>query len=288
MRDALVVSVLSCVPRNRWARWMGRFARGRASRWFTRGFVRLYGIDLSEAEVPPGGFQTLDELFTRRLRPDARPVAAEPCAMVSPVDGTCAFVGRVEEGVVPIAPGRTFGVEALVGEPRPGPLDVVVLYLSPRDYHRVHVPREGAFRSWRYLPGTLWPVFPSAVRRVEGLFARNERLACHLETSQGPLDVVLVGAFGVGRISVVGVPLWTNEGATSQERGHPDVALSRGADLGCFHLGSTVVLVAPSGRWRWQLEQGAPVRWGQTIATACEASVVVPPSGDRGGTSAEA
>jgi hypothetical protein len=93
-----------------------------------------------------------------------------------------------------------------------GEQDVFVLYLSPKDYHRVHVPREGLARRWRYLPGTLWPVFPAAVRQIDGLFAKNERLVVHCETTDGALQVVLVGAFGVGRITASVAPIVTNVG----------------------------------------------------------------------------
>lgn len=266
MRDALIVSALSLVPRRRVARWMGVLARTGWSRRLTRAFVRAYDVDLSDAVVPAEGFSTLDALFTRRLRPGARPVDPDPLALVSPVDGVAAWVGTVSDGEVPIAPGRTLSVEALVGAARPGPRDVAVLYLSPRDYHRVHVPRAGRLRAWRYVPGTLWPVFPAAVRRVDGLFARNERLAVALDDAAGGLDVVLVGAFGVGRIEVDGVDVVANTGARAAS-GALDRAVAAGDDLGVFHLGSTVVLVAPGGSWRWDVVAGEPVRVGRRIAT---------------------
>jgi phosphatidylserine decarboxylase len=161
MKDALLVSALSLVPRNRGARAMGHVARSGPSRLLTRVFVWAYRVDLSEAERPLEDYSTLEALFTRRLRPGVRPVDPSPEALVSPVDGRCAFVGRTERGEISVAPDRTLSVPELLGQPLSQELDVVVLYLSPKDYHRVHVPREGTARSWSYVPGTLWPVFPA-------------------------------------------------------------------------------------------------------------------------------
>lgn len=265
MRDALVVTALSILPRNRLAALMGWFARTRLSRWLTGLFVWAYGVNLAEAE--PGPYPTLDALFTRRLRPGARPIDAAEDALVSPVDGAVAFVGDTDGGRFEVAPGRTVRLDQLLGEPVVGERQVCVLYLSPKDYHRVHVPREGRLTRWRYVPGTLWPVFPGAVARVEGLFARNERVVAAIATDRGVLHAVLVGAFGVGRIEVAWSDLLSNAGAGPRDE-EADVALARGADLGVFHLGSTVILVAVPGAWRWEVRAGEAVRMGTRIAAA--------------------
>ncbi len=270
MKDALIVSVLSLTPRKPAARTMGWIARTGASRWLTRLFVRAYGVDMDEASGSIEDYPTLESLFTRSLADGARAIDPLPGAIVSPVDGTCAFVGPTVDGGIEVAPGRTLDVSALVGEPLDGPRDVVVLYLSPRDYHRVHVPREGTAVRWRYRPGTLWPVFPAAVRRVRNLFARNERVMVHVDTAHGPLQVVLVGAFGVGRITLELCDLVTNTGAATAEAELPSgTMVQRGALLGIFHLGSTVVVVAPPERWAWQVKPGDTVRMGRSIGTAC-------------------
>ena len=266
MKDALIVSVLSLVPRRHGARAMGRLARSRASRWMTRAFVRAYGVDLSEATGSLEDYPTLEALFTRTLAEGVRPVDPSPDAIVSPVDGTCAFVGPSEDGQIQLTPKRTLSVAALLGHPIEDDLDVVVLYLSPRDYHRVHVPREGAATRWHYVPGTLWPVFPAAVRRIDDLFARNERLVITCNTSDGPLDVVMVGAFGVGRITARVTDLVTNTGGGPAGANlEPPQPLERGSWLGTFHLGSTVVLVAPRDRWQWAVQPGDTVRVGRAI-----------------------
>jgi phosphatidylserine decarboxylase len=265
MKDALLVSALSLVPRNHGARAVGHVARSGASRLLTRAFVWAYQVDLAEAEGRLEDYPTLEELFTRRLRAGVRPVDPAPDAIVSPVDGRCAFVGRTQGGEITIAPGRTLSVPELLGRaPAEGELDVVVLYLSPKDYHRVHVPREGVARSWLYVPGTLWPVFPAAVRRVHNLFARNERVVLDVETDGAVLRVVLVGAFGVGRITVEVCDLVTNTGG-QRSSGAVSVPLVRGAELGTFHLGSTVVLCAEPGRYEFSVETGEAVRVGERI-----------------------
>ena len=243
---------------------MGWFARSGASAWVTRAFVAAYGVDLEEATGDLADYPTLESLFTRQLRTGCRPIDDDPDAIVSPVDGRVALVGTTVAGCIEIAPGRPIDLAALLGTEPPGEQDVAVLYLSPKDYHRVHVPLEGRAVSWRYVPGTLWPVFPAAVRRVEHLFSRNERAIVRTQTAAGPLDIVLVGAFGVGRITLELCDLLTNCGGSSRSA-ELTVDVSRGDLLGTFHLGSTVILCAPVGIWNWTVQVGDPVQYGRTI-----------------------
>jgi len=271
VKDALIVTMLSLVPRRAGARGMGLFARTGLSRLLARWFVRAYQVDLVEAEGAFDDYPTLEALFTRKLRPGVRPVDDRPGMMVSPVDGRVAAVGTTSFGHLDVVPGKAVDVRALTGEDYPTERDVAVLYLSPKDYHRVHVPREGEATAWRYVPGTLWPVFPAAVRRVEGLFQRNERAIVRFDTDHGPLDVVLVGAFGVGRITLAVSDLVTNLDSRPVERVEviePPTPMARADELGVFHLGSTVILVAPLGRWRWTVAPGDVVKVGRPIAHA--------------------
>lgn len=263
MRDALVIRLLSWLPRKAVARWMGALARTGLSRLGTRLFVRVYGVDLSEAAEPIEAYGSLEALFTRALRPGVRPIDPAPEALVSPADGHVAWVGASREGRIEVAPGREVSVEGLVGEAL-APQVALVIYLSPTDYHRVHVPREGRARRWRYLPGTLWPVFPAAVERIDGLFARNERLSICATTAAGELYTVLIGAFGVGRISCRLCDLQSNTGAPATV-GEVEVPLERGEELGVFHLGSTVVLLAGQGAVQWEVRAGDRVRVGQRV-----------------------
>jgi len=268
MRDALIVSVLSVLPRNLLASWQGWFARTRLSRTITGWFVRAYGLNMDEAEHPQDHYPTLASLFTRRLKPGARPIAQGQNELASPCDAAVAFVGTTENGAFDVAPGRPLTLSALLGERVEGERDVCVLYLSPKDYHRVHVPREGHVARYRYLPGTLWPVFPGAVARVNELFARNERIAIYLDTDVGCMGVVMVGAFGVGRMSLAFDDLVTNTGRSGYETDlQPAPPVKRGDDLGVFHLGSTVVLVTAPGLLTYTCAPGDDVKMGQAIAT---------------------
>jgi phosphatidylserine decarboxylase len=280
VKDALIVSALSLLPRKPAARGMGAFARTGASRLLTRAFVAAYGVDLSEATGELSDYATLEDLFTRTLKPGARPICSDPEAIVSPVDGTVAAIGTTVRGRIEVAPGRSLDVAALLDEAVDGDdvpeYDVAVLYLSPKDYHRVHVPREGLASRWSYLPGTLWPVFPAAVRTVDNLFSKNERVRITVDDPAGgpSVDVVLVGAFGVGRITVSVVDdLVTNDGAVPADAGtlqalEPPVPVERGAWLGTFHLGSTVILATRGTVERgitWEAGPGSAVRFGERI-----------------------
>jgi phosphatidylserine decarboxylase len=266
VRDALIVTVMSCLPRNALASVMGSVARARISRWLTSLFVRVYRPNLDEAVVPDGGFPTLEALFTRRLRPDARRIASVD-GWVSPVDGTVAFAGTTTSGRFEIAPGRRHTLSRLLDRPVEDEADVIVLYLSPTDYHRVHAPADGTVVGAHYAPGSLWPVFAPAVRSIDELFGRNERVIVTLTAEDRAYDLVLVGAFGVGRIGLAFHPQLTNAGAPAGPialDGAPP--MRAGDDLGCFHLGSTVVLVAPAGSLDLRVSVGQPVRLGMPLA----------------------
>jgi len=242
------------------------FARTGLSRLLTAAFVKAYGVDLSEAEGDLADYPTLEALFTRTLKPGSREIDSSSAAVVSPVDGKVAAAGRTVDGKIELAPGRTLDVAELLGEPAGGEYDVAVIYLSPKDYHRVHVPREGQASAWSYLPGTLWPVFPAAVRKVDNLFSRNERFRVTLQTVGGAIEVVLVGAFGVGRITVAVTDLMSNSGGSAATGSlEPPVPVERGGWLGTFHLGSTVILTTPADTVLWGVEVGAAVRFGQRI-----------------------
>ncbi len=267
MKDALIVSILSIFPRNHGARAMGWFARTGLSRLLTRAFVAVYQVNIDEAEGTLADYPTLEALFTRKLKPGVRPIDPAPNALVSPVDAKCAAVGLTEDGHIELPGGQHLNVGALLGAYPDGEREVAVLYLSPQDYHRVHVPREGHATGWKYVPGTLWPVFPAAVRRVSDLFSKNERCVVHLDTELGQIDVVLVGAFGVGRITLALCDLITNTGGSAASQAmEPPTSVKRGELLGTFHLGSTVVLVTPPGAVQWTIRPGDKVRLGTPIA----------------------
>lgn len=214
------------------------------------GLARLLGMDLSEAQDPIASYRSLDELFTRRLRDDARVWPAEPAVPGSPVDGVVGQVGGIAAGRLLQAKGREYAAADLLDDEdlarRFEGGTFVTLYLAPRHYHRIHAPVSGRVARARHVPGRLLPVNTPAVRLVDRLFPRNERLTALIEGEAGAVAVVAVGAFNVGRISAdFDARLVTNRrGARAETRiYHPPVSVARGDPFMAFHLGSTVVLL---------------------------------------------
>jgi phosphatidylserine decarboxylase len=249
-------------------------------------FARLVGVEVAEAEAPPSAHPSLGAWFARRLRPGARSWPADPAAVTSPVDGVVGAFGVVEEGVAIQAKGIDYPVAALLGDATEAAAfeggRFLTIYLSPRHYHRIHTPTAGTVRRARAIPGRLMPVNRPAVEGVPGLFATNERLVVHLETPAGPVALVAVGAFNVGRISAAFDPGWhTNRprreraAPESRQYQHP---VRPGAELAAFHLGSTVVLLfgpgpegaAPPPDFAPEVTPGAELKVGTRILQPAE------------------
>lgn len=267
------------LPQHALSRLTGWLAERRRPRWLVRGvirlFVRVYGVDLGEADLPPDGhFATFNGFFTRPLRAGARPLAEAP--VIAPVDGNVSQCGVIDGGRILQAKGRRYSVAALLGgdEDRADAYrdgTFATLYLSPRDYHRVHMPCAGRLAGTSYVPGRLFSVNGTTAAAVDRLFARNERLVCHFEGEHGPFAMVLVGAMIVAGIETV----WA--GRVTPPRGHrilrtgppaQPVTLARGEEMGRFCLGSTVILLFPRGVVRWddRCAPGAVTRLGEALA----------------------
>ncbi len=273
MHDGLAISLLSVVPRRTASRVQGILSRLGVSKALhqavIRWYVRYYGVDTDVMEGSPQDYPTLAEFFTRALKPDARPIDTAPDAVVSPADARASSFGRVADGKLPLGAGMDLDIQRLVGgDPAWNQGHYAVLYLSPRDYHRVHHSTEGQIVGYRYLPGHLWPVFPAAVRRIRDLFAVNERLVVETRDQQlGRVATVLVGAYGVGRMTTAFCDLVTNAGQGAHSRSfEPVIPVARGDELGRFNMGSTVVLLFEPGKVTWELERDSMVRVGQPIA----------------------
>lgn len=276
----VAAETLRLLPRKRLSRALGRVAAFPTSRAVLAQaidlYVRAYDVAMDEAVVPPDGFQTFDEFFTRALRPGARPIAGDEGTLVSPADGLLEDVGPIEAGALLRVKGQEYEVGELLGDPADAARFVggtfAVVYLSPRDYHRVHAPVSGAVHTVRHVGGTLLPVNRFGVASYPRLFARNERVAVFQGSERhGEVVSILVGAIGVGRISVAFDPsVMTNVGrGPTTQRYHADDAprLARGDELGTFHLGSTVVLlVGPEQRIELRVQAGERLRMGQAMA----------------------
>jgi phosphatidylserine decarboxylase len=280
----LFVALQYVLPQHFLSMLMYRLARvtWAPMRWLLlRAFVRLVGIDMQEAAEPRiSAYTHLNALFTRALRTDARPLDPDPHAIVCPVDGTISQIGPIAEGRIVQAKGHSYSVQDLLG----GGEEIgrqfeggsfATIYLSPKDYHRIHMPLAGELREATYIGGRLFSVNAVTATLVPGLFARNERVVSVFDTDAGPMAMVLVGAIFVGGIETV----WAGEispslaGSGRQHwnyiREDTRPSLDRGAEMGRFNLGSTVVLLLPADAvdWSLTLEPGSKVRMGERIGT---------------------
>jgi phosphatidylserine decarboxylase len=269
MKDALVVSVLSAVPKSRAAWGMGALSRWHLPRWahllFIRWFAGRYGVDLTECERPLEDYATFTDFFVRGLPPGARPIDTSENAFVSPCDGRVHTISTIGGGRFHQADGQEASVSRLLGAEVPDGSSCAVLYLAPHNYHRVHAPCAARVTAVDYRPGTLWPVFPGATTRVPELFGNNERLVFWLAKGELAFAEVMVGAFGVGRMSTPLDAIVTNAGRPAVRIGL-DRPVAAGEEIGTFGLGSTVILVTPPGAVTYEVEPGDILRMGKRIA----------------------
>jgi phosphatidylserine decarboxylase len=258
---------------------MGKLASaqgGSATTWAIRRFVARYGVNMSEAANPDiAAYPTFNEFFTRALREGARPIAKAD--LICPVDGAISQFGAVDRDRIFQAKGHDYTTTALVG----GDPDLAAqfehgsfatLYLSPRDYHRIHMPCDGRLLRMIHVPGPLFSVNPTTARGVPGLFARNERVVCVFEGPRGPFVLVLVGATIVGSVATVWHGVVTPPRSRRvREWSYQDqnISLKQGEEMGRFLLGSTVVMLFPKEDLRfnpaWQ--PAGPIRLGEVMAT---------------------
>jgi len=278
MADRLAVLPQYLLPKRALTVLAGRFAASR-NRWWTGWlipwFIASYGVNMAEAANPyPAGYAGFNDFFTRALRPDARPLAQADC--VSPVDGTVIQCGPIEGDQILQAKGHRYSTRALVGgDATLAALfhsgQAVTLYLSPRDYHRIHMPCAGRLLRMIHISGDLFSVNPATVRGVPGLFARNERVVCVFESARGPFALTLVGATIAGSIATVwhGVVSPPRPGVVREWRYDDQaVVLGPGDEVGRFLLGSTVVMLFPANSLRLQANwvPGRSVRMGEAMA----------------------
>ena len=277
--DRLAVLPQYLMPKRALTVAAGRIASARAGALTTaliRRFVARYGVDMTEAANPdPASYTSFNEFFTRPLKPGARPLAAAD--LICPVDGAISQFGPVQGDQVFQAKGHHYSTTALVGGDAQLAAEFegghfATLYLSPRDYHRIHMPCEGRLRRMVHVPGDLFSVNPTTARGVPGLFARNERVVCVFEGALGLFVMVLVGATIVGSMATV----W--HGTVNPPRpGHlraweyldQNITLSQGEEMGRCRLGSTVVMLLPHGPLQFAPDWASsrPIRMGEAMAT---------------------
>jgi len=274
LTDKLLTSIQYVIPQHFLSRLVLKFTRlqlGGITHWLIKRFIKFYDVDMSIANLPEvSNYASFNQFFTRTLKPTARPLAT---GIISPVDAEISQIGTITSGCLLQAKGHSFKLTDLLG----GNAEIstlfqeglfCTLYLSPKDYHRIHVPVASKLTDMVYVPGRLFSVNQRTTRVIPNLFARNERLICIFETEFGPMALILVGAIFVGSITTK----WTGEiNHLSQiKHWHHTEAphLQLGAELGCFNMGSTVIMLLGSKQVAWLSEQCVPkkILMGQQLA----------------------
>jgi len=217
-------------------------------------FSKAFGVNLNDAIHPdPSHYKTFNEFFTRQLKPELRPIASSK--LVSPVDGTISQFGQIVNSSLVQAKGVTYTLDALLGgEKERSKLyengQFITIYLSPKDYHRIHMPCSGKLINQTHIPGRLFSVAKHTVNTIKGIFARNERVVANFETEYGPMAMVLVGAINVAAIETVWAGLITppkGKSLTTKNYKEKEISLDKGEEMGRFNMGSTVILLFAKG-----------------------------------------
>jgi phosphatidylserine decarboxylase precursor len=290
MKDRLFVLLQYPLPHHFLSRLVMLLTRVKTrpvKNWMIAYFVRRFDIRLDEvAETSLAAYPSFNSFFTRALKPGVRPIVGGEREIACPVDGAVSQAGAIEKDRLYQAKGHDYTLEALLGGDAGLAKEFAngtfaTIYLSPRDYHRIHMPEAGRLRRMLYVPGRLFSVNAVAVRRVPELFARNERMVCMFDTAHGPMAVILVGALFVGSMETVwgGPPMWINLHEPHKPHRHAGakyadyslnaepVALARGDEMGRFNMGSTVILLFAENAMQLDaaMRAGQPVKLGQRL-----------------------
>lgn len=279
MKDSLFILFQNSVPKHLITRLGGNFAESENKLIKTRFinfFLNNFDINMEEAEESdPAAYKSFNAFFTRALKAGVRPIDEASNSVACPADGAVSQIGSIDDGEVFQAKGKSFDITTLLG----GNVDdskpfqngqFTTIYLSPRDYHRVHMPIDGKLLKTIYCPGPLFSVNQTTAENVDSLFARNERLVSIFETEVGPMAYVMVGAMVVGGMETV----WQKDVFTDRrtplvtDYSDSDIRLSKGDELGRFKVGSTVILAFAENavKWREQFEATSPTVMGEAIA----------------------
>lgn len=258
LKKDLFIKAQSLVPQHQLSRVVGKLAESEnllVKTAVIQAFKSKYGIDLSIAQQADAlKYKSFNEFFTRALKDGVRVVDNAQDSIVSPADGAISQIGSIDEGEVFQAKGQSFSVEKLIGDPQLAqPFkhgQFATVYLSPRDYHRVHMPLTGRLTETLYIPGELFSVNQVTAENIPGLFARNERMVCLFDTELGRMAVVLVGAMIVAGIETVVTGKVKPTGRL--ELNHHDVVLEKGDELGRFYLGSTAIVLFEKDKMAWE------------------------------------
>lgn len=257
LKKQIFIQAQRVVPQHQLSRVVGKLAASEnplIKNTVIQAFKAQYGIDMSIAEQTNAlKYKSFNEFFTRSLKEGVRDVDSDPASVVSPADGAISQLGKIENGDVFQAKGQSFSVEKLIADPRLAePFkngEFATVYLSPKDYHRVHMPFAGTLTETLYVPGELFSVNQTTAENIPGLFARNERMVCLFDTEVGRMAVVLVGAMIVAGIETVATGKVKPSGRL--ELNQHSLQLEKGAELGRFYLGSTAIVLFEQNKMQW-------------------------------------
>lgn len=278
MKKTLFIFLQYLIPQHIISRFAGSIASSEnpwIKNFIIKRFIDHYSVNMNEAKLSnEEDFLSFNDFFCRELQDNARPISKNPKGICSPADGLISQLGTIKNDRIFQAKGQSFNTTELLGgnhklSAQFNDGEFATIYLSPKDYHRVHMPITGRLTSMVHIPGDLFSVNPTTAENVPRLFARNERLACIFETETGPVAVILVGAMIVASIETI----WSGQVApagkkVSTTQYGQTVTIEKGKEMGRFKLGSTVVLLFPKDTLRWSetLAAGTAIKMGQEIA----------------------
>jgi phosphatidylserine decarboxylase len=279
LRDNLFVLLQYILPQHpisRLIHWLTRLRVQWLKNMMGRWFIDHFQVNMSEAiEEDIRAYPTFNSFFTRALKPGARPLSTEANAVLCPVDGAVSQAGKIDGDAIFQAKGHSFSLNTLLGNSATWSDQFqngsfATLYLSPKDYHRIHMPLTGTLQEVIHVPGRLFSVNPVTASKVSGLFARNERVACLFDTEQGPMGMVLVGAINVASIETVWQGVITppaGKRIQSWDYSDKNVVLNAGEEMGRFNMGSTVILLfgPDQAKWADSVTAEATVKMGELM-----------------------
>lgn len=273
LKDTLFIQAQKKVPQHQLSRLVGKVAASE-NKWVKNAVIQCfkmkYGIDMSIAEEKNAlKYKSFNDFFTRSLAEGVRHVDTQENSIVCPADGAISQIGKIQDGDIFQAKGQSFSVETLIGDVQLAEVfkngRFATVYLSPRDYHRVHMPLAGTLTETLYIPGELFSVNQTTAENIDGLFARNERMVCLFDTELGRMAVVLVGAMIVAGIETVATGKAKPTGRIEVQ--HHQLALEKGAELGRFYLGSTAIVLFEENKMQWdnQFTANSIVKMGEKL-----------------------
>ena len=275
LKKQIFIQAQRLVPQHKFSRIVGKLAGSEnpiIKNTVIQAFKAKYSIDLSIAEQTDAlKYKSFNAFFTRALKPGIRQIDASLNSIVSPADGEISQIGKIQAGEIFQAKGQQFSVEKLIGDPQLAAVfqdgEFATVYLSPRDYHRVHMPFAGTLTETLYIPGELFSVNQTTAENIPGLFARNERMVCLFDTEVGRMAVVLVGAMIVAGIETVATGKVKPSGCI--ELNHHELALAKGDELGRFYLGSTAIVLFEKDKMAWdnQFKANSTVIMGERMGS---------------------